>query len=84
MRDLKETESKYVHKLTKTLTSLWLVSLPNLNPCKFWTIEFPKKTVVVVVIGISVWAGCLEVLESGVAVVKFSGLSGFVFEVVNT
>ena len=83
MRNLKETESKYIHKSTKTLTSLWLVFLPKLNPCK-WTIELPKITVVVVVFGISVWAGCLEVLESGVAVVKFSGLSGFVFEVVNT
>ena len=74
MRDLKERESKYVHKLTKTLTSLWLVSLPNLNPCKFWTIEFPKKTVVVVVIGISVRAGCLEILEVEEAVVKLLGL----------
>ena len=74
MRDLKERESKYVHKLTKTLTSLWLVSLPNLDPCKFWTIELPKKTVVVVVFGISVWAGCLEVIETKVAVVKFLGL----------
>ena len=65
---------KYVHKLTKTLTTFWLVSLPYLNPFIFW---------ITVVSGISVWAGSLEVLESGVAVVTLLGLWGLMFEEVD-